>query len=70
MSAGTDRVAIGAHESAMCEPSGWDCWIDEVERPLGHGADGAHATDGYSMDSFYEMWKLGLTAASAAHTAW
>lgn len=70
MSAGSDHIAIGEYESAICEPTGWDHWIDDVERLLGHSADGDHSTDGYSMDSFHEMWRSGLTAAAAAHTAW
>ena len=61
MTAGSDHADIWAYESAMCAPTAWESWIDEVERLLGHSADGDQAVDGYSMDGFYEMWKAGLT---------
>lgn len=69
MSAGSDHMAIGAYESAMCEPTAWERWIDDVESLLGHSADGDEVTDGYSLDGFYEMWKHGLQPAAAAATA-
>ena len=49
-----DHAAIWAHESAACEPTAWERWINEVESLLGHGADGDQSTDGYSLDGFYE----------------
>lgn len=70
MSAGSDHMTIGTYESVMCEPTAWEHWIDEVERLLGHSADGDHAEDGYSMDGFYEMYSAGTTPVAAAHTVW
>jgi hypothetical protein len=60
-----DHAAIWAYESAACEPTAWERWINEVESLLGHGADGDQSTDGYSLDGFYEMWERGLTPAAA-----
>jgi hypothetical protein len=61
-----DHAAIWAYESAACEPTAWERWINEVESLLGHGADCDQSTDGYSLDGFYEMWERRLTPAAAA----
>jgi hypothetical protein len=60
-----DHAAIWACESAGSASSAWERWIDEVESLLGHSADGDQATDGYSLDGFYEMWKAVLTPAQS-----
>ncbi|MCV7256939.1 hypothetical protein H7J86_32670 [Mycobacterium hackensackense] len=61
-----DHAALWAAESAACEPTAWERWVDELEAHLGHSADGDQNTDGYSMDHFYAQWKSGMTAAAAA----
>ncbi len=66
MSAGSDHADRWAYESAACEPTEWDRWIDAVEAILGHSADGDEDTDGYSLDGFYDTYKQGLTPAAAA----
>ena len=66
MSAGSDHADRWAYESAACEPTEWDRWIDAVEAILGHSADGDEDADGYSLDGFYDTYKQGLTPAAAA----
>lgn len=48
-----------AHERA------WLRWADELEKALGHDLDGDLNTDGYSLDTAYEMWQTGLTVLEA-----
>lgn len=62
----SDHLTVYARESAALEPDDWERWISEVSNLLGHSPDGNHATDGYSMDSFYNMWRRGVSAADAA----
>lgn len=64
-----DHAAVWAAESAACDPTPWDRWVDELEAQLGHSADGDENTDGYSMDGFYAQWKSGMTATAAAASA-
>lgn len=66
MSGGSDHIDRWAYESAACEPTDWERWIDTVESILGHCADGDSAADGYSLDEFYGSWKQGLAPAQAA----
>lgn len=66
MSAGSDHLDRWAYESAACEPTAWEHWIDAVESILGHSADGDSGADGYSLDEFYDSWKQGLSPAEAA----
>ncbi|GAB4987850.1 hypothetical protein MAHJHV61_33170 [Mycobacterium avium subsp. hominissuis] len=66
VTASTDHADIWAYESASCEPTPWESWIDAVESALGHDPDGDQAVDGYSLDGFYDMWKKGLTPSEAA----
>lgn len=62
----SDHLAIYAAESAALEPTSWERWIDRVERFMGHDADGNLATDGYSMDTFVDMFDAGLTPQQAS----
>lgn len=66
MSAGSDHIDRWAYESAACEPTAWEHWINAVEAILGHSADGDGEADGYSLDDFYDSWKHGMTPAQAA----
>lgn len=66
MSAGSDHADIWADESATCEPTAWEHWIDAVEAILGHTADGDGDADGYSLDEFYGKWKAGWSPSAAA----
>lgn len=43
----------------------WLSWIDQVERLFGRDVDGDQDTDGYSMDKFHDLWKLGSTPQQA-----
>ena len=61
-----DHAALWAAESAACEPTEWERWVDELEAQLGHDVDGDATIDGYSLDGFYAQWKAGLTPAAAA----
>lgn len=60
------HMALGLAESAACEPTAWERWIDDVEHLLGHSPDGDRDADGYSLDGFYEQWKAGMPAVVAA----
>lgn len=66
MSAGSDHIDRWAYETAACEPTEWERWINAVEAILGHSADGDSNTDGYSLDEFYDSWKHGLSPETAA----
>lgn len=66
MSAGSDHIDRWAYESAACEPTEWERWINAVEALLGHSADGDSDTDGYSLDEFHDNWKQGLSPEAAA----
>lgn len=66
MSAGSDHVDLCAYESAACEPTAWEHWINAVEAILGHSADGDGAADGYSLDEFYDRWNQGWSPDVAA----
>jgi hypothetical protein len=63
------HVELGMHESAACEPDAWERWIASVERLLGHGADGDHDIDGYSLDGYYLAWERGLKPGEAIDAA-
>lgn len=64
------HLALGLAESAACEPTDWERWVDAVEALLGHDADGDQTIDGYSLDGFYTAWKSGTTPEQAlAETA-
>lgn len=46
----------------------WLGWIDAVEKMLPSGdAVGSVAEDGYSMDTFYDMFIHGWSTEEAAH---
>ena len=64
--------AFHAHEMAVDGNAGdraWMKWINRVEAILGHSADGDHKFDGYSMDGFYNAWRLGVSPDAAASAA-
>lgn len=61
-----EHAALWATESAACEPTEWERWVDELETQMGHSADGDQEGDGYSLDGFYSQWKAGLTPTAAA----
>ncbi|GAS94914.1 hypothetical protein MMAG44476_21737 [Mycolicibacterium mageritense DSM 44476 = CIP 104973] len=65
MVADDDHAAIWALESAACQASAWERWIDQVEALLGHSPDGDLRADRYSLDSFYAHWKAGVTPSDA-----
>lgn len=60
-----DHWIIGCAESDALEKTAWERWIHTVEDLLGHSADGNQATDGYSMDHFYDAWREGITPSQA-----
>ena len=63
------HMAIWQAEQAVPEHEArWLMWIEEVEKLLGHDADGDQSTDGYSMDGFYDMFKTGMSAVSAVES--
>ncbi|WP_201298214.1 hypothetical protein [Nocardia sp. CY41] len=66
----TDHQYIGMLESAAVAPDKWQQWVTDVERLLGHTADGDHRRDGYSLDGFYDLWKRGLGPVEAVHGLW
>ncbi len=72
------HVALGLAESAACEPSKWERWIDRVEALLttagiapAHGcqgnmrADGDGRIDGWSLDQLYDWWETGASEHDA-----
>lgn len=61
-----EHAALWATESAACEPTEWERWVDELETQMGHSADGDQESDGYSLDGFYSQWKARLTPTAAA----
>lgn len=61
----SDHLTIYAAESAALEPTDWERWIAQVELVLGKSADGDQSEDGYSLDSFYDLWKIGQTPTQA-----
>lgn len=61
----SDHLSIYAAESAALEPTGWESWIGQAENILGNSADGDQEEDGYSLDSFYQLFEQGLTPADA-----
>lgn len=62
----SDHLDLWAAETAAMEPTDWEHWASALENIVGHDLDGDQAEDGYSYDSFYDMWKDGLTPAAAA----
>lgn len=48
-----------SHEKA------WNRWADEVEELLGHDLDGDLNTEGYSLDTAYDMWNDGIKPGEA-----
>lgn len=61
-----DHLDIYAAEAAALEPTDWERWIDRVEEFLGHDADGHLREDGYSLDTFLDMYEAGLSVEDAA----
>lgn len=59
-----DHMAVWEAESTA--PTAWELWVKAVETLVGHHLDGNWFTDGYSLDTTYEMWEMGLTPADAA----
>lgn len=45
--------------------SQWDTWFLRVQRLAGHDLDGNQDTDGYSMDTTFDMYREGLTPVEA-----
>jgi hypothetical protein len=43
----------------------WYDWIDKVEELFGRDVDGDQVGDGYSLDGFYGLWKIGRTPQQA-----
>jgi hypothetical protein len=62
----SDHVDIYAAESAALAPTTWERWISAVESHLGHSADGDIREDGYSMDTFHDMFEAGLAPYPAS----
>lgn len=65
MTTDDDHAAIWAYESAACQPTAWERWIDQVEALLGRSVDGDQRVDGFSLDGFYENWKASMSPAEA-----
>lgn len=63
-----DHLAIYAAEGAALLPTAWERWETDLEALLGHSTDGDLAEDGYSLDTFYDMWEAGLAPLDAART--
>ncbi|MFC0313662.1 hypothetical protein ACFQNE_02635 [Gordonia phosphorivorans] len=66
---GSDHLAGWAAESAACDPTDFDKWIDKVELLLGVSVDGDDETDGFSLDGFNDMWEAGRTPEQAVAAA-
>lgn len=62
---GDTHLALGLAESAACDPTDWERWVDKVEALMGHDADGDQSEDGYSLDAFLTLWEAGRTPAQA-----
>lgn len=62
----SDHLAIYAAETAALETTPFERWIADVERLMGHDSDGDLREDGYSLDTFSEMFDQGLTPEQAA----
>lgn len=60
-----NHLALGLAESAACNPTDGERWLDAVEALLGHDIDGDQATDGYSIDAFVVLWQNGRTPEQA-----
>jgi hypothetical protein len=45
----------------------WLNWIGKVEEITGH-VDGDQTVDGYSLDAYYHLWKLGASPQQAIDT--
>lgn len=61
-----DHADIYAAETAALEPTDWERWIDRVKQLMGHDADGDLIEDGYSLDTFGDMYEAGLTPEQAS----
>lgn len=61
-----DHLDIYAAEVAALKPTEWERWIDRVKDLMGHDADGDLNEDGYSLDTFYDMYEADLTAEQAS----
>ena len=46
--------------------SEWEGWLNRVEDIQGHSTDGELAVDGYSLASYFKMWKQGWSPEAAA----
>lgn len=64
-----DHMAIWAAETDTTPDAAWCRWIDEVERLLGTSVDGDLSTDGFSLDSFHDMWRRNWSPAEAVAEA-
>lgn len=53
-------------ESAQLVESGWDTWVKEVRRLVGHDLDSDESEDGYSLDGVYAHWEQGQSAQDCA----
>lgn len=61
-----DHADRYAAETAALVPTAWERWIDRVEELLGHTVDGDVNLDGFSVDTFADMFAAGLSAKVAA----
>lgn len=51
------------------ETLSWDEWIKKVEWLHSGGVDGDLEEDGYSLDTFHEMWKRGWEWKDAVYAS-
>lgn len=61
-----DHFATYAAESAGPVDIAWESWIDRVEDLLDRDPNGSLAADGYSIDTFHDMFEAGFTPRQAS----
>lgn len=61
-----DHADIYAAEAAALAPTDWEHWIERVETLIGHDADGNIREDGYSLGTFDDMFRAGLSPEVAS----
>lgn len=64
-----DHMTVWLAEKDSDSDLDWYQWIDEVELRLGNDPDGNIDDDGYSMDSFHQMWARHLTVDEAVQAS-
>ncbi len=65
MTENDDQLTLANYESISLESSPWETWIAQVEKELGHSADGDQTEDFYSLDGFYQLYIEGSTPSEA-----